>query len=77
MPPGGGGGGGGGELVGQSTRYSFHSFEMVISLGFRDSHRRLCITSTNLFNLACFCSLVVDYFWHCYGTSNVSVRGCD
>ena len=60
-----------------SARYSFHSFEMVISSGFRDSHRRLCITFTNLFDLTCFCSLLVDYFWHCYGTSNVSVGGCD
>ena len=29
---------------GSVSGYSFHSFEMVISLGFRDSHRRLCIT---------------------------------
>ena len=48
---------------------------MVTSLGFRDSHRRLCITYTNLFDLPCFCSLLVDYLWHCYGTSNVSIGG--
>ena len=48
---------------------------MVISLGFRDSHRRLCITFTKNFDLTCFCPLLVDYFWHCYGTSNVSVGG--
>ena len=52
-------------------------FKMVISLGFRDSHHRLCITYTNLFDLPCFCSLLVDYFWHCYETSNVPVGGCD
>ena len=38
-------------------------------------HRRLCITCTNLFYLPCFCSLLVDYFWHCYETSIVSVGG--
>ena len=43
-----------GTLVGQLTRYSFHSFEMVFSLGFRDSHPRLGITCTNLFDLPCF-----------------------
>ena len=42
------------ELVGQLTRYSFHSFEMVISSGFRDSHRMVCITVTNLFDLTYF-----------------------
>ena len=59
------------------SRYSFHYFEMVFILGFRDSHRRLGITCTNLFDLPCFCYLLVDYFLHCYGTSNVSVGGCD
>ena len=65
------------ELVGQSARYSFHSFEIVISSGFRDFHRSLCITLTNLFDLTCFCSLLVIYFWNYYGSSNVSVGGCD
>ena len=48
---------------------------MVISLSFRDSHRRPWITCTNLFDLPCYCSLLVDYFFHCYGTSNVPVGG--